>query len=278
MKNFLKVLLVLPLILLSSCKSEDPETDKIVELESKTYILSTVNNSGISGSARFNKNSNFTLSIELNVSGITNNDLRSAFLFLDNAANDGGVVALTLDPVFGEGTTGTSTTVFTALDDNTPISYEELLNFDGHIEVRSNDANINLSSADAVADIGQNELTSSQVTYELEERDLADALGTVTFKKRLNGEALAVFDLEGTPSGKILPAHIHANDAVTGGPIIFTFNSVNGTTGFSETNIETLDNNTAFLYDDVLTVNGYVNVHFENNLSLLIAQGNIGIN
>ncbi|WP_290699720.1 CHRD domain-containing protein [Lacinutrix sp.] len=278
MKTFLKVLLVLPLILLSSCRSDDAETDRVTDLESKTYVLSTVNNSDISGTVRLIKNSNFTLSIELIVEGVIDNDLRSAFLFIDNAANDGGVVALTLDPLFGDGTTGTSTTVFTALDDETSISYEELLAFDGHIQVRSNDADIDNSEAHAVADIGQNELTNSQVTYTLEERDLINASGSITFKKRLNGEALAVIDLEGTPSSGMLPAHIHANDAAIGGPIIFTFNMVNGTTGSSQTNVETLDDNTSFLYDDVLTVNGYVNVHFENNLSLLIAQGNIGSN
>ncbi|AUC81044.1 CHRD domain-containing protein [Lacinutrix sp. Bg11-31] len=274
MKTFFKVFVLLPLVLLSSCRSDDAETDQVTDLESKTYILNPVGNSEISGSVRFIKNSNFTLSIELNMIGTIDNDYHSAFLYMDNAANDGEVIALTLDTVVGE--TGMSTTVFTKLDDDTPISYEELLNFDGYIEIKSNDVNLNTPKANG--DIGQNELTSDQVTYDLEERDLTDASGTITFKKRLNGEALAIFNLEGTPASGMLPAHIHANDAATGGPILFTFKMVNGTTGSSHTNIEMLDDGTPFVYNDVLTVNGYVNVHFENDLSLLIAQGNIGSN
>lgn len=275
MKTLFKVLLLLPLILITSCRSDDAETDQVTDLESKTYILTSVDNSGISGSVRFIKNSNFTLSIEINALGTSNNDFHSAFLYYDNAANNGEDIALTLDLVVGE--TGKSTTVFTALDDDTVISYEELLDFDGHIEIKSNDVNLNTTVANT--DIGQNELTSSQVTYDLLEQDVTDAFGSITFKKRLNGEALAVFNLEGTPSSGMHPAHIHANDALTGGPIIFTFNMVDGTTGSSETNIEMLDDTTSFLYDDVLTVNGYINVHLSaSNLATLIAQGNIGSN
>ena len=274
MKTLFKVLILLPLVLITSCRSDNADTDQVTELESKSYILSTVDNSGISGSVRFVKNSNFTLGIELNLLGTVQGNFHSVFLYMDNAANDGEVIALTLNVVNGE--TGESNTAFTKLDDDTPISYQELLDFDGHIEVKSNDNSLNTPVANA--DIGQNELTSSQVTYDLEERDLTNASGTLTFKERLNGEALAVFDLIGTPSGGMLPAHIHANDAATGGPIIFTLNMVNGTTGSSETNVEMLDNGTSFMYNDVLTINGYVNVHFESNLALLIAQGNIGSN
>ncbi|WP_055448492.1 CHRD domain-containing protein [Lacinutrix mariniflava] len=274
MKTLFKVLILLPLVFLSSCRSDDAETDQVTDLESKTYVLTSVEDSGISGTVRFIKNSNFTLSIELNVSGTINNNFHSAFLYRDNAANGGEVVALTLDTVVGE--TGMSTTVFTKLDDDTTISYEDLLTFDGYIEVKSNDNTLNNPVANA--DIGENELTGSQVTYTLEERDLTNAFGDITFKERINGEALAVFNLEGTPAGGMLPAHIHENDAVTGGPIIFTFKMVNGTTGSSETNVEMLDDGTSFVYNDVLTVNGYINVHFESDLSLLIAQGNIGSN
>lgn len=76
----------------------------------------------------------------------------------------------------------------------------------------------------------------------------------------------------------MLPAHIHANDVATGGSILFTFKMVNSATGSGYTNIEILDDDIPFVYNNVLTVNGYINVHFESNLSLLIAQGNIGTN
>jgi len=272
----LKLLVLLPLVLFSSCRSDDVDTDQVTELASKTYILSTVDDSGISGSVRFIENSNFTLSVELNLAGTNNNDFHGAFLYLDNAANNTEDIALTLNVVDGE--TGMSTTVFTKLDDGTPISYDALLNFDGHVEIKSNDTNLNTTVANI--DIGQNELTTTEITYTLEERDLTDAFGTITFTKRLNGEALAVFNLEGTPSSGMHPAHIHAGSVANApGAILFTFNMVNGTTGKSQTNISNLPDGTTFLYDNVLTTDGYINVHLSaSNLAILIAQGNIGSN
>lgn len=275
MKTLFKFLILLPLVLISSCRSDDAETDQVLELASKSYVLTMVDNSGISGTARIIRNSNFTLSIELNLNGTSNNDFHSAFLYMDNVANNGEEVALTLDTVVGE--TGRSVTVFTTLDDGTPISYDALLNFDGHIEVKSNDVNLNTPVANA--DIGQNELTANQITYTLEERDLTDCFGDITFKERKNGEALAVFNLTGTPSGGEHPAFIRSGDMATASGVnIFTFNLINGTTGSSDTNVEELNDGTPFLYNDVLTVDGYIDVELSTSNTLLISQGNIGAN
>lgn len=287
MKTFFKVLILLPLVLISSCRSDDAETDQVTDLASKTYTLNTVDNSGISGTVRFIKNSNFTLSIELRLLGTVNNNYHSGFLYMDNAANDGEDVAITLDVVDGD--TGMSTTVFTSLDDDTPISYEELLNFDGYIEVKSNDVNLNTPVANV--DIGQNELTTNQVTYNLEERNLNNASGIVTFKERLNGEALAIFSLTGTPASGEHPAFIRSgNMAAAPGATLFTFNNIKGITvvnetsglnetrGVSQTNVAELDNGTAFMYSDVIAVDGYIDVELSTTNTLLIAQGNIGNN
>ncbi|WP_055436590.1 hypothetical protein [Lacinutrix algicola] len=287
MKTFFKVLILMPLVLISSCRSDDAETDQVTDLASKTYTLNTVDNSGISGTVRFIKNSNFTLSIELRLLGTVNNNYHSGFLYMDNAANNGEDVAITLDVVDGD--TGMSTTVFTSLDDDTPISYEELLNFDGYVEVKSNDVNLNTPVANV--DIGQNELTTNQVTYNLEERNLNNASGIVTFKERLNGEALAVFSLTGTPASGEHPAFIRSgNMATASGATIFTFNNIKGITvvnetsglnetrGVSQTNVAELDNGTAFMYSDVIAVDGYIDVELSTTNTLLIAQGNIGSN
>lgn len=103
--------------------------------------------------------------------------------------------------------------------------------------------------------------------------------GHIMFEERMNGEALATIMLVNTPAGGMYPAHIHINNAATGGGIIFTFNSVDGTTGMSKTNVSMLDDGTSFMYDDVLMVNGYVNVHLSaTDLATIVAQGNIGIN
>ncbi len=75
------------------------------------------------------------------------------------------------------------------------------------------------------------------------------------------------------------PAHIHNNNAATGGGIAFTFNVVDGDTGISNTQVETLDNSTAITYDEILTFNGYINVHLSaSQLATIVAQGDIGSN
>jgi len=75
------------------------------------------------------------------------------------------------------------------------------------------------------------------------------------------------------------PAHIHENDAATGGGIAFTFNVVDGDTGMSATQVAFLDDNSAITYDDILVYNGYINVHLSSSqLGTIVAQGNIGSN
>ncbi|MBQ0741375.1 hypothetical protein J9332_44595, partial [Aquimarina celericrescens] len=67
------------------------------------------------------------------------------------------------------------------------------------------------------------------------------------------------------------------NTAVEGGSILYSFNPVNGTTGMSQSNVATLDDGTAFVYADVLEVDGYVNIHLSaDDLGTIVAQGDIG--
>ena len=54
---------------------------------------------------------------------------------------------------------------------------------------------------------------------------------------------------------------------------------MNGDTGMSKTNVAVLNDQTAFGYDDVLTYNGYINIHLSaDELSTIVAQGDIGQN
>jgi len=85
--------------------------------------------------------------------------------------------------------------------------------------------------------------------------------------------------LNNTPEGGEHPGHIHTNTAAEGGGIAFTFNPVIGDTGISKTNVDTLDDGSAFGYDEVLDFDGYINVHLSaTELSTLVAQGDIGRN
>lgn len=267
----LALLIISPILFFISCGNDDdslvPE-EIITQLASTTYNLSAASDLDVEGFITFIKNSNDTTTLYIELSGDINAEEHPAQLRLNTAAET-GVVALELETINTDtGISSTTTNMFT---------YEELIAFDGYINVQN--SNFESDGLLVQGDIGQNELTTTSITYDLLEQDVEEASGSVTFIKRVNGEALAVISLSGTPSGGIHPAHIHSNDAATTGPIIFTFNTVNGTTGNSKTNVSALNDGTPFLYDDMLTVNGYINVHLsETQLGVLLAQGNIGAN
>ncbi|MFD1095729.1 hypothetical protein [Salegentibacter chungangensis] len=241
--------------------------------ETMVYNLSSVSDASISGTATVMENEDNSTTIEIKLDG-TSDGMHPAHIHYNTAA-EGGDIALTLESI--DGSTGMSSTTFSTLDDGTSVSYEDIINFDGYI-------NVHLSADDlgtlvAQGDIGENMLTGESKTYMLEERDAEGISGMAMFQERVNGEALATLMLENTPDGGMHPAHIHTNTAAEGGDIAFTFNSVNGTTGMSRTNVAALDDGSAFMYEDVLDYDGYINVHLSADaLGTLVAQGDIGQN
>ncbi|WP_218937547.1 MULTISPECIES: CHRD domain-containing protein [Antarcticibacterium] len=262
--------------LLPSCSTSDDDGIIVPQPtgESTTYQLSSVAEPGISGTATFIKNSDNSVTIDLMIDGTPANGSHPAHIH-NNTAAEGGDIALSLGTV--DGATGESTVTVTTLDDGTPISYEELLDFDGYINVHLSEDQLGVIVAQG--DIGENELTGESKTYVLNEAAVEGINGTATFEQRKNGEALATLELQNTPEDGMHPAHIHANAAVEGGDIIFSFNPVDGATGMSKTNVAMLDDGTAFMYEDVLDVNGYINVHLSaDDLGTIVAQGDIGEN
>ncbi len=64
-----------------------------------------------------------------------------------------------------------------------------------------------------------------------------------------------------------------------GGGILTRLTIVYGTTGKSNTNITQYDDMTAYGYEDIFTLNGYINVHLSlSALGTSITQGDIGVN
>ena len=166
---------------------------------------------------------------------------------------------------------------FSTLENGTAITYEELLNFDGNVVINQSGTS---TSVLAQSDIGQNIVTTNNINYALNGVDVTDISGAISFTERVNGEALAVITLTGSPAGGMHPAHIHVGSVATApGAIMFSITPVDGTMGISKSNIAKLDDGTPFGCTDILNVNGYVNVHLSStNLGTLIAQGNIGVN
>jgi hypothetical protein len=86
-------------------------------------------------------------------------------------------------------------------------------------------------------------------------------------------------NLNGTSAGNSHPAHIHSNSAAETGDIIIDLNNVDGETGKSETIISKMNDGTSITYNELLAIDGYLNVHMSStDLTTLIAQGDIGGN
>lgn len=116
-------------------------------------------------------------------------------------------------------------------------------------------------------------------TYTLTELDSSGVSGTVTFAKQDDRTTKITVHLTGTLAGNSHPAHIHANKASEGGPIVLDFNPVDGATGMSETIVTQFNDGTPVTYEELIKYNGHVNVHKSaTELAVMIAQGNIGSN
>ena len=271
-KSILTFLLILPTLLLTSCGDDD--VLPFVGL-TKTYDLASLNDSGVSGTAKFIQNQDNSVTVELQLTGTPTDGMHPAHIHFNTAA-EGGDIAVTLGTV--DGNTGFSTVTFSELNDGTDITFASMITFDGYINVHLSANDLSVVSQ---GDIGQNELTGISKMYTLAEKDVAGISGTATFYERVNGEALAILDIANTPTDGMHPAHIHAGSVADApGDILLTFEIVDGNTGMSATNISVLDDDSPFVYEDVLAVDGYINVHLGagSQLSTIVAQGDIGAN
>ncbi len=280
MKNegifFANLSCMMALVFFTSCSTDSEKVvkEEVTIVDSKTFVLGEVGDSGISGTATFISNSDNTLGVALNLNNTDSGEMHPAHIHFNTAAEGGGV-ALTLGVVNGD--TGESTVSFTALDDGSAITYAELIDFDGYINVHLG-ANT-METLIAQADVGQNELTGISTEYALDNTIGYDIEGTATFYERSNGEALAVLQLINTVEETEHPAHIHSGNAADGGDIIFTFQAVDGDTGISKTNMAALDDETDFGYSDVLAFDGHINVHLStSDMATWVSRANIGSN
>ena len=264
---------LLAVITMVSCDNDDKM--EILPTDNKEeYTLGASGNSGVSGKALFTELSNGSIEISLDLAGTPSGGIHPAHIH-SNTAAEGGGIAISLESV--DGASGNSITVINGLDDGTPINFDDLMEFDGYINVHLSATE--LSTIVAQGDIGQNRLTGEAFTYNLGEKAVEGISGTATFYERENGEALAILELANTPDGGVHPAHIHSNTAAEGGGILFSFSAVDGTSGSSRTNVAMYDDGSTFSYADIEALDGYINVHLSADaLGTIVAQGDIGQN
>ena len=276
MKTLLKsafiALLSTAVIFLSGC--DDDDNGPKLTGDNKVFDLGAVGSSTTSGTVTFAKRDDGKTLITIQLSGTQGSGSHPAHIHANTAA-EGGSIVVSLEDV--SDATGKSETVVSAMDDGTMLSYDELIAFDGYINVHTSEAD--LATLIAQGDIGQNALTGDSKTYNMNAVANSGVSGTVKFQKRMNNETLVTLSLTGTTAGGDHPAHIHNNSVATGGSIALDLTNVNGTSGKSLTNVTKLRSGAAITYDQLIAFNGYAQVHLSAaSLGTILANGNIGSN
>ncbi len=105
-------------------------------------------------------------------------------------------------------------------------------------------------------------------TYTLE-TVAAGVGGTVTFTEVNSTSTTVTIALTGAPAGGVHPAHIHEGVKGSGGAIAFPLTNV-----VNSSSTSTVDRS----YDQLLSYNGYVNVHLSAADLSVVATTNIGSN
>lgn len=238
------------------------------------YELKERSNSDVKGDIEFVELENGKVQIEISLSGTNSGESHPAHIHMNSAAKTGNII-ISLDAVDGE--TGSSVTIVDKTDAGADFSYDMINELNAYVNVHKSASELGVIVAQG--DIGSNTLIGESKTYSLNEKAIDGISGTITFKKRKNGFTLAEIDLNGTPTEGSHPAHIHMNSAAETGGILISLTSVDGTSGSSLTDIRATDDGLELDYEDLLSINGYVNVHLsEDELSTIVAQGDIGTN
>jgi hypothetical protein len=146
------LMFLLASLFIMACENED-ESPQVIQ---KEYALNSISDPSIQGTATFTKESETSTLVRIELEGTEGGDMHPAHIHR-NSASDGGGIAIGLNDIAGA--TGVSETTITQMGDGTAISYEELLNFDGHINVHL--SSTSMSTIIARGNIGSNSQASN---------------------------------------------------------------------------------------------------------------------
>lgn len=236
-----------------------------------TYSILNTDQSDITGTLTFIENENNSTTVKV-VLRNNNPDINNILFLRRQTANIGGKLMKVLNPV--DGVTGVSTTVVSELVDNEEVTYEDFLEFDGHITI--GDSSESSGSVLAYVDLGPNELTGNEITYNLLAPHTGDFKGTVTFMERKSQKTSVRVDLIEFNTDLSYPTILLNPERET----IIHFSDVQGKfkgNGFSE--IDEINGNST-TYKDFLELDAMVEVYFINELGdyEVIARCGVGSN
>jgi hypothetical protein len=144
-------LVIVNLLAVTSCDDYDDDDNNVQPaVTEKTYTLDPLSNSGVSGTVTFRKQNDQTMII-VQLFGTVAGNSHPAHIH-SGSAGSGGPIVLDFNPV--DGATGHSETSVTALNDGTAVTYEELIAFNGHV-------NVHLSAAELQVMIAQGNIGSN---------------------------------------------------------------------------------------------------------------------
>lgn len=119
--------------------------------ETQSYELVRASEFPIYGTATFIERRDEMVEIRIQLDSLETDQLHPAHLHYGDVSMNEADVAKILNPVDGE--TGLSVTIFDALDDEVLITYQELINIEGHIKVHL-DGGVNKSIILAQGNVG----------------------------------------------------------------------------------------------------------------------------
>jgi hypothetical protein len=123
-------LLAVSFFYMASC--DDDDDDKSSQKEERTYTLEPLSNSGVSGTVTFKKQNAQTTLITVQLAGTQAGNSHPAHVH-SGSAGSGGPIVLDFNPV--DGATGKSETMVTKMNDGSAVTYEQLIAFNGHVNV-----------------------------------------------------------------------------------------------------------------------------------------------
>ena len=117
-------------------------TEGAVQPNTVTYALDPVNNSGVEGLVTFEEESETETTVTIDVDGTTQGVMHPAHLHVGDVGT-GGAIEVSLEPVDGD--TGESVTLVSR-------EYEDLVNFDGYVDVHAGPADDTVVSAGEIGE------------------------------------------------------------------------------------------------------------------------------
>jgi Cu/Zn superoxide dismutase len=146
---------LLLVVFLAGCNDDDDATIQ----NSKTYTLAQLDSSGVSGTVTFTKQNNETTKIVVQLTGTQAGSSHPAHIH-SGKASEGGPIVLDFNPV--DGATGKSETMVTKFNDGTAVTYEELINYNGHVNVHKSATELAIMIAQG--NIGSNATASTNTS------------------------------------------------------------------------------------------------------------------